>query len=663
MLSYAFWRSRFAGDPHVVGRTVQLNKFPFTVIGVAPPPFRGTELFFTPDVWVPIVDEGEVEGWNDLETRLDRNLWMLGRLKPGVSPAQATADLNRIAAELRRTYPKEDDGLSFALARPGLLGDTLRGPVRAFTGGLMLLSSLILLAACANLGSLFAARAADRSREVALRLALGSSRLRILRQLLTEAVLVSLAGGVLGLGGGLVLLRFLNTWHPVPNMPVNLPVSPDARTYAVALLLALGTGLFFGLVPLRQVLRTDPYRVIKAGATGAANPRRWSLRDVLLAVQIAVCAVLVTASFVAVRGLERSLHANYGFSPQGVVFATTDLDMAQYNGAAVPAMQHRMLQAVEDIPGVSHAAIADTLPLQLDWNGTDVYSKSTTDLRESKAAARAMMYHISPGYFATAGTHLLYGRDLSWHDDMHTPRVAVVNVAFARKLFGSVGDAVGDAFQDREGKRIEVAGVVEDGKYMTLAEGPKPAMFLPILQAPTSQTTVLVRSNREPQPLAEDLDKTLHALDAGLPLSLSSWPRELDSALFPARAATAALGVLGGMGAMLAITGIFGMAAYSVSKRLRELGIRIALGAQRKEVLGAALGRVFRLLAVGSVAGLLLGVAASRVLSSIVYQATPRDPLVLAGVVLTMLLVGLLAAWIPAGRALAADPLLLLREE
>jgi len=238
-----------------------------------------------------------------------------------------------------------------------------------------------------------------------------------------------------------------------------------------------------------------------------------------------------------------------------------------------------------------------------------------------------------------------------------------VNREFARKVFGSESAALGRYFKRMDGTRIQVVGLVQDGKHKTLTEEPEPAIFLPILQAPSSATWLIVRSSRNPQELTVAVESTLRSLDAGLVFSIRTWNRQLDSALFASRMATISLGVLGGLGAMLAVTGIFGMAAYSVSKRMRELGIRIALGAQRKEVLRAALGRAFRLLAFGSTAGLVLGLAATRILSFIVYQATPRDPLVLAGVVLAMALLGLVATWIPASRALAANPLVLLREE
>jgi predicted permease len=668
VLSYAYWHSHFQDDRGVVGRVVRLNKHPFTIIGVAPPQFRGTLLLFSPDFFMPAVNQEQLDGANNLNARGTR--WVLevvGHLKPGVTPAQAAGDLNSIGSYLAKTYPKEDGFKSFTLARPALYGDFLGRPAQAFFAGLMLLAGLILLAACANLGSLFAARAADRSREVALRLALGSSRMRILRQLLTESVLLSLAGGVVGLAGSVVLLRWLSVWRPLPRFPFNAPVSPDAKVYLVAVALALVSGFLFGIVPVRQVFRANPYEIVKAGSSARLG-RRMTLRDVLLVLQIAVCAVLVTSSIVAVRGLVRSLDSNFGFEPHNAMLIDTDLKMAGYTGDSVPAMQRRMIEAVETIPGVAQVASANATPLGGVAVKPAVFKDEARDLRQSNAAATAFQYSISPNYFQAADTSLLAGRAFSWNDDNKAPRVAVVNREFARQVLGSVTDAVGRYFKMSDGTRVQVVGLVEDGKYMSLTEDPQAAMFLPVLQSPSSQTFLLVRSKgdlgSDPQQLATAIRGKLHQLDAGLPLDTETWVDDLDQAvMFAPRLATISLGVLGIMGAMVAITGIFGMAAYSVSKRLKELGIRVALGAQRGELLQAALGRPLKLLAIGSGSGLLLGLLATKVLAFIVYQATPRDPLVLAGVVLAMLLLGLVATWIPAQRALSVDPLKLLREE
>jgi predicted permease len=666
VLTYDYWHTHFQDDRNIVGRVIRVNKHPFTIIGVAPPEFHGTLLFFNPDFFTPIVNHQLFAG-NDLTTRGDRWMFMtMGHLKAGVTPAQAITDLNAIGSYLVQTYPKDEPKLSFTLARPSLYGDYLGRPMRAFMAGLMLLSGLILLAACANLGSLFAARAADRSREVALRLALGSPRKRILRGLFTEAALISLAGGGVGLLGSVVLLRELSAWQPFPRWPIHVAVNPDARVYAFALLLALTSGLLFGAVPVRQVLETNPYELVKTGS-GSRAGKRITARDVLLVVQISICAVLVTSSMVAVRGLARSLHANFGFEIQNTMLVETDLNMAGYTADRIPAMQKSMIDALAAVPGVESVGLADSVPLGDGNNDTMVFTDNTSDLRTANAAADAGIFDVSPEYFHAAGTALLAGRNFTWHDDKNSPRVAVVNREFARKVFGTPPAAMGRYYKLKDGTRIQVVGIAEDGKYNTLTEDPVPEMFLPILQSPTSSTCLVVRTGRDggrdPQQLGVALRSTMRQLDSTLPVLIETRDKPLGAILFGPRMATVSLGVLGVMGAMLSITGIFGMAAYSVSKRLKELGIRMALGAQRKDVLGAALGRSIKLLAFGSAAGLLFGALASRVLAFVVYQASPRDPLVLAGVLLAMLVLGLVATWIPAQRALSVNPLVLLREE
>ncbi len=664
VLSYSYWNSRFLHDRDVVGRTVQLNKHPFRIIGVAPPEFRGTLTFVSPDFFMPIVNQEQVDGENRLDARGNFHgiFEAFGHLRRGVTPAQALADLKAVGAYLETTYPKEFGQKNFALGRVGLT--SFNGAAQAFMTGLMLLASLILLAACANLGSLFAAHTSDRSREVALRLAFGSGRNRIVRQLITEVLMVSLAGGAIGLWGSVALLHGLTMWQPFPGAPVHVPVSPDADVYALAFLLALGSGVLFGIVPIRQVLRTDPYQVIKSGSTGVMG-RRLTLRDLLLALQIAVCAVLITSSLVAIRGLLRSLHSDFGFETHNTMLVSANLAMAGYSSDRVPAMQRRMIAAMQTIPGVERVGLVNNYP-PLAYGAasrTNVFKEDTRDLRPSNVAAVPFRYDISPGYFEAAGTSMLAGRDFTWHDDKNEPAVAVVNREFAEKMFGSVSNAVSRYYRMQDGARVQVVGVVEDGKYLSLTENRQPAIFHTCLQAPSSAAYLVVRSRRDQQQLGAAMRGKLRELDAGLPLDIQTWDRLLEVVLFPARMATLSLGVLGVMGAMLSITGIFGMAACSVSKRLKELGVRMALGAKRKEVVQAALGRTLKLLAWGSAAGLVLGILASRVLASIVYQATPRDPLVLAGVVLAMALLGLLATWIPAQRALSLDPLTLLREE
>jgi predicted permease len=662
VLAYAYWHTRFDDDRGVIGRTVRVNGHPFTVVGVAPPGFNGTLMFFRPDCFLPIVNQEQVDGENKLNARSHRWIsWVLGHLKPDVTSSQAVADLNAIGADLETRFPKDDGQMTFTLARPALGLSKISQAVQAFLGGLMLLAALILVAACANLGSLFAARAAYRSREMAMRLALGAGRMRVLRQLLTESTVIALIGGAIGLWGSVELLSGLSTWRPFSAVPVQAPLKADASVYLLALLLSVGSGLLFGVASVRHVLRADPYEILKRGPRGPVE-RRVTSRDLLVVVQIAICALLVTSSLVAVRGLMRSLHGTFGFEPQHAVLVETDLNMAGYRGEAVEATQKRMVDAIAALPGVTAVGLVDAPPLGGPTGASAVFTEQTTDLRPANAAAEVVTFTVTPEYFRTAGTALLSGRTFSSHDDRKAPRVAVVNREFARKVFGSAANAVGRWYKTSNGARIQVVGMAEDGKYGTLTEDPQPAMFLPIAQSPSTDTFLVVRSNRDPGPLASALRSTLSEVAPGLPSSIQTWSDAMGAARFGARMATISLGVLGVMAAMLAITGIFGTAAYSLSQRRRDLGIRVALGAQRHEVLQAALGRPLTLLAFGSVAGLLLGLVATQVLALIVYQATPRDPLVMAGVVLAMCSLGVLATWIPAQRALAIDPTSLMRD-
>ena len=520
VLSYAYWHSRFQEDRGVLGRVVLVNKHPFTIIGVAPPEFGGTLLFISPDFFLPIVNQEQVDSGNLLNERgnIHAVFEAVGHLKPGVTPAQAVADLNAVGAYLEKTYPKDFGQKGSALGRAGLT--SFGGAVREFMTGLMLLAGLILVAVCANLGSLFGARATDRSREIALRLALGSSRRRILRQLLTEAALISLFGGALGLWGSIMLLRRLSLWQPFPGTPIHLPVSPDAKIYLVALILALVSGILFGIVPVRQVLRANPYEIVKAGSGGRVG-RQITVRDVLLAFQIAICAVLVTSSLVAVRGLARSLHDNLGFEPRNAMLASTNLTMAGYKADEVLPMQKRMIAALEMIPGIERVGLVNNYPPLLYGAGStaNVFKDETRDLSPSNAAAMPYRYDVSPDYFHAARTTLLAGRSFSWHDDKDTPPVAVVNRDFAVKIFGSVANAVGRYYKIQDGTRVEVVGVVEDGKYLSLTEDQQSAMFLPFLRAPSGQSYLVVRSSSDPQQLATAIRSKLRDLDSGLPVN------------------------------------------------------------------------------------------------------------------------------------------------
>ncbi|WP_114209093.1 FtsX-like permease family protein [Acidisarcina polymorpha] len=663
VLSYASWKTRFGGDPGIVGKTVRLNKFPYTVIGAAPQYFNGTERFLWPELWIPIHNELQIENDDWLERRGDSNGWAVGRLKPGLTPKQASADLDTIAAQLAKEFPQQDKGIALKLTKPGFLGDGLGKPLRAFLAGIMSLAALVLLAACANLGGLFSARTADRSKELGIRIAIGSSRGRILRQLLTESMLISALGGGAAAVAARLLLHALSQFHPQMEIPVQFLVEPSLLVYVFAAAIAVLTGIIFGVIPAHQVWITDPNQTMKAAGSSIVNPRRFALREILLVVQIALCCLLVTASFVSIRGLRRTFAMSLGINPGGAVLASLDTSLGGYKGVESSRVQKRLLDAVASIPGVRAAAYSNTTPLSVNQSDTAIFPPGTTDFSSVNIRFAANYYRISPTYFAAAGTHLLYGRAFTVHDDQHAPKVAIVNQTFARQLFG-VENAVGRRYPTDPGKETEVVGVVEDGKYSTLTEDPAPVVYLPIDQSPDNDTVLIVRSERPTADIVAAVRQAISSVDRGLPtFALGPWPDALAFATFPARAATIALGVLGILATMLAVTGIFGLASYTVSKRMRELGIRVALGAQQRQVLRAALQRTAILLSIGSISGLGLGVAASRLLASVVYQANASDPFVIVGVAVTMAFIGLISAAVPARRALQVEPARLLRDE
>jgi predicted permease len=654
VLSDSLWRSAFNADPGTVGTTVRLGKDPFTVVGVAPPRFHGTERFVWPDYWIPVVNHFNAE---QLRDRTGHPLAVLGRLKSGVTPEQAADNLSTIAAQLAKEYPKTDTGVGLRLIRPGLYADE-GDLIREFLFSVTALALLVLLAACANLASLFAARAADRSRELALRVALGASRSRLVRQLLTEAMVLSMLGGAAGMATAGLLLVTLKRWS-LPGYDSDLVVAVDVRVYLVALILTLVSGLLFGMMPARQVWQSSPLQAMKSGPVDATPRRRLTMRDLLLGAQIVICTLLVIASLVAVRGMVRLLHAPLGFEPEGAMVA--EMDLSEVEGDVPLEKTKAMIDALRGIPGVTTAATLNRLPFTGGIRGIPVFPPGTTEFTLKNSVLMPYRFTISPGYFEAAGTRLLRGRDVSWRDTTNTPYVAIVNETFARKMWGDT-PAIGQRFIFLDHLR-EVVGVAEDGKYHNMQESPQSVVYLPLSQSEQWFGTFVVRASRGQSEMAAALERTLSGLEPNAIITVQSWPDAMANARFPAWAAAVALGVMGLLASMVAVTGIFGMAAYNVSRRMKELGIRVALGARTRHVMSVAVGRPIVLLGVGSLLGLLLAFFANRLFAQIVYQPNPRDPVVVVGAVLTMALLGLAASTIPALRALAVDPSKLMREE
>jgi len=428
--------------------------------------------------------------------------------------------------------------------------------------------------------------------------------------------------------------------------------------------LSVASGLFFGLLPGRQVWLTDVIQTIKGGCLHTESFRRFALRDVLLVVQIVVCTLLVTATLIAIRGMRRALHEPLAFQPEGVTLAWADLRTAGHTDAEMLPLQKKLAEAAAAIPGVTAGSVVDTVPF-VGGGEWFVYRWGTTDFLPSHKEFAAPTFVIAPGYLKAAETPLLAGRDFTWHDDSKSPGVAIINETFAHKLFGN-GPAIGQRFALWETAKYEVVGIVPDGKYLSFTEDPQPVMFLPLAQGVggviSSTATILVRSNLSQDQITAALNRALREIEPNAPFTIRPWSDVIDRSMLPARTAMGALCVMGFLSAMLAVTGVFGMASYAVSRRMREQGIRMALGAQRSQVVRSTLSRPLLLLFGGSAVGLVAGALTSGVISHVLSLATPRDPLVLFAVLLTMTLLGVVGTWIPASRALAIDPARLLRD-
>jgi predicted permease len=659
VLSYDTWQRRFGANPGIAGTTLRINGLAYTILGVAPRDFHGTEVFYRPELWVPMSMQPQIEGRSWLDTRSTLNAWVIARLAPGVSADQATADLNRVAGSIAAAHPRSHEGLRISLVRPGFVGDTGRSPAMAFMAGVMGLAVLVLLAACANLASLLTARVIDRLREVAIRLSLGASRARIVRGLLVEAVLMSTIGAVVGLALSSAILGSLSRWQlPLP-VPVQLDVNPQRFALSFAAGVTLIVAAVASVAPVRRAWRTQPARL-----TGGVRPegglRRWTMRDFLLAGQVALCCVLVSACAVSLRNLQRALDLPVGFELDGVSTVGFDLALAGYTPAEGLLFQQRALEQVSSLPGVTTAAFANSLPLTIDQSSTGAFPE-TGEVRSGRAV-EASVYQISPDYFSVMRTRLLEGRAFTTADTRQATDVAIVNETFVRRVMRTT-DPIGHRFRTGPTAFIEVVGVVEDGKYESLGERPRAAMFRPAAQSYNSTAVIVARTSLPEDQMVHELARVIRDLDPRVPLLTQQSIRDAVAVSFlPARIAGVALTAFGVIALLLSVVGTYGLAAYSVAARRRELGIRIAVGAQRADIVRFAIGRTALLLSVGSAIGLTSSAAANQLFGAVMYHASSRDPFVVLAAASSMAIVGLAAAWVPARRALALDAARTLRE-
>ena len=663
VISYACWQRRFGGAPDAVGGKIKINGMDYTVVGVTPRDFTGTELIYTPEIWVPMSMVPQLEQSNWIDERGDQNIFLIGRLNPGVTTPQAEANLNGIANQLGREYPDVNAGMKIVLSPPGMAGTYLRGPIRAFAAILMAVSSLVLLIACVNLASLLLARAADRRKETAIRLALGASRANLVRQLLTESLVLAILGGA----AGLLLARWLAdlflAWRPPVDAPVMPQLAIDGRVMLFALAASVITGVLFGLAPALQSARVDLAPALKSEAV-ADRLRRFALRDLLVTGQVALSVMLVVGSVLMVRSLENALSLHLGFEPRGAAAVAFDLGLQGYDDRRAHDFQTRVIERVRAMPGIQSAGLIDGFPLTLYWNNSGPYIEGKP-VPKASDVTMAAMYKASPGYFQAARTRFVEGRDFNQNDKKGSTRVAIVNEAFVRQLLRGE-DPIGKRFRfsPTEGEWTQIVGVVEDGKYRSLSEAPMPAIFRPLFQVWQTSTTIVARSTLPEEQVVAMLRRAVLDMDPAISLyQEGSLTDQLGLVLFPARIAAIVLGAFGVLALVLAATGVYGIMAYAVSRRTREIGIRMALGARPGQVIGVVLSHTAILLAAGMAVGLALALTAGRFVSQILYGISPADPLTYAAAIGLMALVAFAACVVPVRRAITVDPVTALRTE
>jgi predicted permease len=664
VLSYTGWQKRFGGDPNIVGAKVQVNGREFTVLGVTPKGFFGTELFFSPEVLFPMAMQKELEGGSGyLDNRSTSNTFVVGRLKPGITMAQAESALNGIGRQLGQEYPQDDGGMKITLTPPGLAGAYVRDATIGFAAAMFGVSCLVLLVACANLASMLLARAGDKRKETAIRLALGAGRGVLIRQLLTENLMVALLGGVGGALLALWIMSALSAWHPPVDIPVVVSAPVDVRVFLFALAISTVTAMLFGLLPAFQATKTD---LVPALKNEAANPRfrYWHLRDYMVAAQVCLSVLLLFCSVLVVKSLQRSLDAPIGFNPHGLATASFDLNTQGYNEARGRDFQRRILEKVRQMPGVDSAALVDILPLSLGLSNDTIYLEGKPAPKPADAPI-SYDFTVSPDFFHTMQTRMISGREFDARDKQGGKRVAIVNTAFVSQLLEG-GNPLGRRFSTGPtGKPIEIVGVAETGKYFNLNEPAKAAFWTPLEIWYSSNAALVARSRTlSAEALTQSIRGAVREIDPSIALfATGSMEDQLSVALFPARIAAITLSAFGLLAIVLSATGIYGVMAYAVSRRTREIGIRMAIGATQTQVLASVARRAATLIGTGLLLGLTMAVVAGKLLERILYGVKPSDPLTFAIVFALMLGIGSAATFLPARRAARIDPMRALRQE
>ena len=660
VISFDSWQRRFGGRHDVIGGTIAINGRPFTILGVAPRGFHGTEVFYRPEIWVPMTMQAEIEvGSTWLNIRSTHNVMVLARLAHGTSRAASEAHIRTTVSALSAEHRRNGE-LTVRLTRPGLFGDSLGAPARAFAWGLFGLGALLMLAGCSNLAGLLLARGNDRVREIVLRTAVGAGRMRIARQLLTESILLALCGGIAGAALAWAGTRVVSAWRLPTELPTQLDLTADAAILWFAIGASVVVGVLVGIAPVRFAMRLDLNRSLKGHADLAAGQRRFQGREVLVAIQVALCVVLLHASFLAVRGLQRAATASLGWNPSNLVMAATELGLARYPHEQFLAYMDRVISEARQMPGVESASVSNSMPLYIDQSSTTIYALPST---EPPVVSGASFYSVSPGFFANLQIPLREGRDFTNFDTTESPAVAIINTELARRLFPG-RNPIGQQVTNGRGRPISIVGIVESGKYVAIAESPRGTIYFPLTQFYSTSSMLIARTTPRSGVTPEDLRALIRRIDPNLPIRSTATGEQLTAfPLLPYRAGVIALGLLGVIASGLLLSGLHAMLAYAVVKRQREIGIRVALGADRATVVRAVLGRVFAILAIGGGIGAVMSAGTGPLISSMVLGVSPREPLLLVAIVVLLAVIALASCAGPVRRSLRIDPLIALRDD
>jgi predicted permease len=665
VISHGLWRRRFASDPAVVGKTVSVNAYPFTIIGVAQAGFNGTETGEIFDLWLPLTMQAQIMAQTEdrLRSRGKRWLVMIGRLKAGAKVEQAQKEFDILAAQLRQEYPQEHRGLAGIHVSPHIGLGPLDYPIVArFLGTALAVVGLVLLIACANVANLLLARAAARRKEVAIRLALGASRTRIVRQFLTESLLLAAIGATLGLLLPLCAKDWLLSLFP-PLAPEALNFNPDLRVVAFTLLLSLGATLLFGLAPALQVSRPDVVPELKETAmTGGLRGRR--LSGMLVVAQLALTTTLLIGAGLLVRTLQRLAAIDLGFASESVLALSLDLRSQGYSESKGRQFYRQLTERVAALPGVEAASLASVMPL--GWGSPEhAIFIAGQEQPAPDRMLRADYNVVTPDWFRTMGIPVVAGRDFTAQDKADAPGVVIVNEAMARR-FWPERNPVGQRFEVGENQRraVEIIGVARNSKHRMPDEEARPVMYIPLSQQYEGQMILNLRSAVEPLGQVAAVRGVTRRLDPNLPLfEIKTMAQRAKESFWPTRTMSNLVGVFGAIALLLACAGLYGVLSYAVTQRTREIGLRLALGARTGDVLRLIIRQGLRLALGGVAIGLITAFGLTRVLAGFLHGVSATDALTFALIPALLIAVALLACYLPARRATKVDPLAAIRRE